>query len=83
MLAERLARALDEGPVTIRVRPGKRANRLVHDEPFTIEIAARAIRGDANRELTSYLKRIAGPCIITSGSRSHTKRIERVSTARP
>ncbi|MFT4307817.1 MAG: DUF167 domain-containing protein [Candidatus Woesearchaeota archaeon] len=77
-MIERLARALDEGPVVITVKPGKRASRISSYEPYTIDIAARTVEGAANRELLKYLKRTVGPCIITSGTTSRTKRIERV-----
>ena len=77
-MIDQLARALDEGPVIVVVKPGKRSSHVVACDPYTIEVAARAIDGAANRELLRYLKRTVGPCVITNGAASRTKRIERV-----
>ena len=76
-MIEKLSAALDRGAVVITIKPGKRENRIVSDDPFVIELAARPIEGAANRELLTFLKGTVGTCRIVSGHTSRTKRIER------
>lgn len=67
------------GKLRIRVKPNARKNKVekMSDGIFKIWVNSPSIKGKANKELLSYLKRITGKTVsIISGEKSRDKLIE-------